>query len=206
MKTYHKIQTVFDRDPETKHKTLIYGQWATEAFAYLHGLTWTYTEKVDGTNIRIGMDDDGAKHVGGRTDKAQIPNFLLDRLAQITPKLSDVFDGEAVVYGEGYGAKIQKGGGNYKPDGVDFVVFDVCVGGLFLRRADVVDVAGKLGLIAVPIVGSGTLSHAASMCRDGFQSAWGDFPAEGLVMRPQTELHDRRGARVIAKVKCRDFV
>src|ERR1017187_4441563 len=128
MKKYHKIQTVFLRDPETKFKTLMHGQYATPEFEFLAENKWVFTEKVDGTNIRIMWDGAGTITFGGKTDAAQIPAFLVTRLQErfLTQrdKFTAKFDTETCLYGEGYGAKIQKGGGNYRPDS-DFVLFDV---------------------------------------------------------------------------------
>lgn len=207
MQEYHKIQTVFLRDPTTKHKTLLDGQFARPEFAYLAYNQWTFTEKVDGTNIRISANDDGLV-IGGRTDRAQIPVFLLS-------KLMTVFDADALratfdtddfcLYGEGYGAKIQKGGGNYNPRGVDFVLFDVRVGTWWLERAAVNDIANRLGISVVPVIGNGTLYDMVEMTRNGFNSLWGVFRAEGIVARPEVELFDRGGRRVITKIKCKDF-
>ena len=53
MKEYHKIQTVFKRDPATKIKTLLDVDWSQDAFGYLADNEWVFTEKVDGTNIRV---------------------------------------------------------------------------------------------------------------------------------------------------------
>ena len=204
MTEYHKIQTIFFRDPETKFRTLLDGRWALPEFGYLADCEWVFTEKVDGTNIRLIWD--GAKWaVGGRTDAAQIPAFLLDPLNGYAERLGDVFgETPAVVYGEGYGSRIQKGGGNYRPD-ADFVAFDVRAGATWLERSGVADVAGKLGCDVVPEIGGGTLCDAIGMARRGFDSAWGAFRAEGLIARPRVELKDRRGNRIIAKVKCKDF-
>ena len=210
MNEYHKIQTVFKRDMATKHKTLLEGQWTLLEFEYLAGNTWAFTEKVDGTNIRV-MFKDGAITFGGKTDAAQIPAQLVARLNErflplpARQKMADVFpDGNVCLYGEGYGAKIQSGGGNYRPD-QDFVLFDVNVAGWWLQRADVEDVAAKLGLDVVPIIGEGTLHDAIKLVKFGFLSKWGDFEAEGIVARPKTELQTKSGHRIITKIKCRDF-
>ena len=86
MNEYHKIQTVFDRDPDNKFKTLLEGQFSMPEFAYLAENEWVWTEKVDGTNIRVMCTDyqeDGAAYgvtFGGRTDNAQIPAFLVSAL------------------------------------------------------------------------------------------------------------------------------
>ena len=208
MKEYHKIQTLFKRDMQKNGKTLLEGQWTLPEFEYLAGNQWVFTEKVDGTNIRV-MLKDGAVTFGGKTDNAQIPAQLVarlnDRFLPMAAQLQAVFGCDACLYGEGYGAKIQKGGGNYRYD-QDFVLFDVRVGDWWLQRADVEDVAQKLGLDVVPIIGEGTLYDAIAAAKAGITSTWGDFQAEGIVARPKIELTTRNGQRIITKVKCRDFV
>lgn len=207
MSEYHKIQSIFKRDMTSKRKLLIEGDWTMPEFEYLSGNQWTFTEKVDGTNIRV-INKDGGIVFGGRTTDAQIPAQLVGRLNErflpLAAKLAEVFDSGAVLYGEGYGAKIQKGGGNYRAD-QDFVLFDVRVGDWWLQRADVEDVAQKLGLDVVPIIGEGTLLDAVNRAKAGITSTWGAFQAEGIVARPKTELNTRSGHRLIAKIKCRDF-
>ena len=130
---------------------------------------------------------------------------LNERFLPLAPKLGEVFsDGSVVLYGEGYGAKIQKGGSNYRAD-QDFVLFDVRVGQWWLQRKDVEDVAQKLSLDVVPVIGEGTLYDAVAQAKAGIESTWGGFQAEGIVARPKTELNARSGHRLIAKIKCRDF-
>lgn len=206
MKEYHKIVTVWERNPETKFKTLIEGVWAEPEFEYLKDNDWVWTEKVDGTNIRIMWDGEKVRY-GGKTDNAQIPEFLIERLQSLfyAGALARIFDGIACLYGEGYGAKIQKAGGNYIADGVDFCLFDVLIGETWLRREDVEDIAGKLEIHAAPIVGTGSLEDAIDICRGGIKSRWGDFMSEGLVMRPKIEMKNRMGRRIITKIKYKDF-
>jgi ATP-dependent RNA circularization protein (DNA/RNA ligase family) len=208
MNEYHKIQTLFKRDMERNGKTLLEGQWTLPEFEFLAGNTWVFTEKVDGTNIRV-MLNGGTVTFGGKTDSAQIPAQLVTRLNErflpLAARMQEVFGCDACLYGEGYGAKIQKGGGNYRQD-QDFVLFDVKIGDWWLQRADVEDVAQKLGLDVVPIIGEGTLHDAIAAAKAGIASTWGDFQAEGIVARPKTELKTRNGHRIITKIKCRDFV
>lgn len=213
---YHKIDTLFRRDRATNR--IIEGDWTRPEFAYLADNEWEFTEKVDGTNIRLGYDAAstfaGNEHayIAGRTDEAQIPPHLLNRLIELmrAMPLAEVFGTEptdVTLYGEGYGAKIQKGGGDYHRDRCDFVLFDVLIGGFWLRREDVDDVAVKLGIESVPILDRGNLHDAVEMAREGFPSArWpGVTAAEGIVARPATELMGRSGDRIITKVKTRDF-
>ena len=130
---------------------------------------------------------------------------------------------QVTLYGEGYGPKIQKGGGNYRED-ASFVLFDVKIGDFWLDRENVNDVAEKLGIDAVPVIGKGTLWDAISIVkgqppasfpfkvhngtwngRDGMKSQWGDFEAEGIVARPTVPLFTRQGHRIITKIKGVDF-
>lgn len=209
MSEYHKIQTVFLRDPATNHKTLLEGQWSMPEFGYLDEARWVFTEKVDGTNVRVIWDGERVRF-GGRTDDAQMQTTLLELLASRfnAERMADVFDSPAILYGEGFGAKIQKGGGRYNPAGCDFILFDVRVGEVWLERENVEDVSDKLQIMSVPVVGEGTLYDGIELARRGFKSSIAvdaTLDAEGLVMRPLVELFDRRGRRIIAKIKARDF-
>ena len=206
MSEYHKIQTIFKRDM-SNGKKLMPNEWTRPEFEYLSLNEWEFTEKVDGTNIRIIVGE-GKIEFGGRTANASIPAPLVARLnerflPQTDILLAKFLDG-AVLYGEGYGAKIQKVGGNYRQD-QDFVLFDVKVGDWWLRRTDVEEVAIDLGLDVVPVVGRGDLFAAMSMVRSGMRSTWGDFEAEGIVARPTVDLKMQNGSRIITKIKCRDF-
>ena len=210
MKPYHKILTVFERDPNNRYKTLIQGQWARPEFGWLADNEWVFTEKVDGTNIRVHWDGECVQY-GGRTDRAQILAFLINELQRLlSPQLfEEVYpDSCMTLYGEGYGAKIQKAGVHYIPDGVSFILFDVRIDGIWLERHNVEDIAEKLGIDTVPIVGRGPLAEAVRIVKRGDQSLVADNEnhiAEGLVMRPAVELLDRRGHRIITKIKYKDF-
>ena len=209
MKEYHKIQTVFKRDPETNFKTLLEGDYSEPEFKFLENNEWVFTEKVDGMNIRV-MIRDGRVEFRGKTDRASIPATLVSRLREIPEKeLLSMFEDGACLYGEGYGSKIQKGGGNYRKDN-GFVIFDVMIGGVWLSRENVENIAYELGLEIVPILGSGPLSTMVSIVKEGFISTWSspgnEFIAEGIVARPAVDILDRRGRRIITKLKHKDFV
>ena len=171
--------------------------------------TWHWTEKIDGTNIRC-IWRDGKLAFGGKTDNAQIHADLVKWLYENVSieKMREVFpEGDAVVYGEGYGAGIQKGGGDYSPT-KKLIVFDVLIGGQWwLSQENVDDVATKLGLDVVPYIGEMTLEEATEMVRVGFPSRLngGKKQAEGLVGRPIETLFDKKGHRLIVKLKTKDF-
>lgn len=204
MKEYHKINSIFKRDLKGN---FIMNDWADPVFGYLKDNPWVFTEKVDGTNVRVHWDSDAKKvTIGGRTDAAQMPLFLLERLNELfTPEKFAEFTCPVTLYGEGYGAKIQKGGGNYIASGTDFVLFDILIGHWWLERGNVEGIGAKMGLHVVPIIGEGTIDDAMRLCQDGFNSQWGPFVAEGIVLRPKVELKTRSGDRIITKIKNRDF-
>jgi len=210
MKEYHKIHTIYKRDKNTKHKTLLEGQFSLPELEYLQNNTWVWDEKVDGTNIRIVFDGEKIRF-GGKTDNADIPANLLNRLNErFIPQLGkfkEVFgenDTNVVFYGEGYGPKIQSIGGNYRKD-QDFILFDIKIGNTWLNRDSVINISKNFGLDIVPIVGKGTLKEAIEYTRKGFNSTWGNFFAEGLVLRPEIQLLSRMGHRIITKIKYKDF-
>jgi len=205
MLPYPKIETLLDRDPDT-HK-VIEGKWRLPEFDYLQQNEWYFTEKVDGTNIRVNWNGESIT-LGGRTDNAQIPANLIEHLNKAFPvEMFKAFypDTNMTLYGEGYGAKIQKGGGNYISDGVSFVLFDIRIGEWWLERGNMGEIADKLGIPSVPVVGTGTLLDALDFAESAFDSTWGEFQAEGIVVRPTVGLLSRGGHRLIGKLKATDF-
>jgi len=206
MKEYPKIQSIYKRDEKT-HR-FIEGDWSLPEFEYLKDNSWVWTEKINGTNIRTMWDGERVLF-GGKTDNAQVPTFLLTKLQELFPvsKFAELYpETPMCIYGEGYGARIQKRGGKYIPDGVDFILFDVVIDGWWLKRENVEDIAQKLGIKVVPIIGEGTIEEAISRVKSGIKSTFGDFEAEGLVLKPKVELFTRAGHRVITKLKHKDFV
>ncbi len=208
MREYHKIETVFERDERTKK--LIAGKFRNATVEYLQNNEWVFTEKIDGTNIRVVWDGHRVAFYG-RTDNAQIPSQLIGRLmelfgGEVNEQLFEQKFGEkeVMLIGEGYGAKIQKCGAEYRAD-QDFILFDVMVGYLFLDREAVAEIASYFGLDTVPVVLRGTIKDAVELVKSNPASMIGTAKSEGLVGRPMVEMQDRLGNRVIVKIKTRDF-
>ena len=211
MNEYTKIETIFERDMEGSKK-LIEGKFRNETVEFLKDNQWICTEKIDGTNIGIIWDGHKVSYQG-RTERAQIPAHLMN-------KLIEMFEGETneelfeqkfgempvVLFGEGYGAKIQKGGGNYRSD-VSFILFDVYLPeqNLWLKRDALEDIAKTFDIDVVPIVLTGTLQEAVDFVKQKPKSTIGVADMEGLVCKPAVDMLDRMGRRVIVKVKVRDF-
>ena len=162
---YHKIQSIQKRHTDGPLKGKFNGEWTCPEHEYLIDNDWIWREKIDGTNIRIHVTCDASGwplvEFGGRTDNAQIPAPLVTKLNELfntdeaKDRLLEQFEQSTlqmgvVLFGEGYGAGIQKGGA-YGP--VSFILFDVLIGGTWLMEADVTQIACGLGIDRVPLVG-----------------------------------------------------
>jgi hypothetical protein len=201
---YPKIETLYERDMQTFKVNPL--KLKNPTYSLIK--SWQFTEKIDGTNIRC-IWKDGKLTFGGKTDNAQIHTELVKWLYEhVDPvQMAEVFpDNDAVIYGEGYGAGIQKGG-LYSPT-KKLIVFDVLVGGKWwLNWDNTCDVARKLDLETVPYIAEMSLEDATLMVRAGFRSRLGngEMQAEGLVGRTAEPLFDKKGARLIVKLKTKDF-
>lgn len=169
----------------------------------------------------------------GHTDKAQIHPLLLEYLERTftAEKLGAVFPSvpekqeypRICLYGEGYGPKIQSGG-IYRKD-ISVRLFDVFIvdelnysGGWWLEPDKVADIASKLGLKTMPVLGAGMMADIISSVKCGSRSVVAieenldvthSFAApfmEGVVARTKPMLFTRRGERVIWKLKTKDFI
>lgn len=165
----------------------------------------------------------------GRTERAQIPTELLKFLMEKYPlekmlaafnlkerqvlKLDNNDDIKKtfptyIVWGEGHGRGIQKGGGRYISKGVSFRVFDVQVGDWYLLRDSMLDVAKKLDAPTVHYYGLMTVQEAIDMVKAGFTSPIAEdttYPAEGLVLKSPHGIRLRNGQRLIFKIKTCDW-
>ena len=210
MKKYEKIDTVFERDTMGTKK-LKYGCYRNNAVKYTAGNEWQWTEKIDGTNVRVHWDGHKVSF-GGRTDNSSLPVPLMERLYGLfsnntAEELFEQLFGEkeVILFGEGYGKKIQAVGSKYIPDGVDFILFDVCVNDTYLDREEVENIALAFRISVVPVVLVGTINDAINYVKTNPNSTIGTAPMEGLVGRPAVELKDKNGKRLIVKVKVCDF-
>lgn len=109
------------------------------------------------------------------------------------------------LYGEGYGAGIQSGG-YYRKDN-SYIGFDVKVDDMYLLREQRDDIFNKLGCDIVPYIGQFTIDEAIEFVKKGFNSRVAEEThlAEGLVLRSPMGIKNRRGDRIIFKVKTVDW-
>jgi ATP-dependent RNA circularization protein (DNA/RNA ligase family) len=218
---YQKINTLFKRD---ERGIIIPEKFTLPEFGWLKDCKWEATEKIDGTNMRLELqfstDDYNPEvlnytcRICGKTDNAQIPPHLYKKMEDLFGEVNwneifpDATSGECItIYGEGYGAKIQNGG-NYIKDDVNFILFDVRVNDWWLNRANCEDIAKKLNIDIVPLIGYMTIPEAINYVEKGFKSTIAqnkDYDAEGLVLRTPDILCRKDGSRLITKIKTKDF-
>ena len=189
---YPKIQTLWKRDPNNKNH-IIPDELSKPEFDNIK--TWIFTEKIDGTNIRVSWEN-GVVRFDGRTDDAQIPAHLYAVLSKIFTAEKFVFafpqitEGQHIIlFGEGYGPKIQKSGGLYRDD-AGFILFDMWIDGWWLDRPNVEDIAKKMGLDIVPVLGIGSIYSAIDIVKSAPNSRISKSPKviEGIVARAATRL------------------
>lgn len=222
---YFKINSLWKRegwyfDQEKKkipdyqkgRQSFIIGDYAEPEFGNVK--RWLVDEKIDGTNVRIFYKD-GKVSFGGRTSNAQMPTTLLkylqdtfykDLLFKVFPVKEDEPYPNIILFGEGYGPKIQAPGGNYRKE-VGFILFDIWVNGWWLERGSVIDIAGQLGIQTTPILGLMTEEEIVSFVKSQPMSVCSITPQvmEGVVCRSEPLMLFRNGKPMIWKLKCKEF-
>jgi len=205
---YPKINTIWKRD-EKNNMNIIEGDFSCPEFDAIK--KWHITEKIDGTNIRILYNGEEPIFYG-RTDEAQIPPFLLDYLkGKFTRELLNKQFPEArngiLLYGEGYGNKIQSVGKKYREDN-SFILFDALIDGWWLEPDKVKSLAKELGTDYVPKLGIRTKEEAISLVQSSFPSAISKeyLNAEGVVARSHPLMLFRNGEPIMWKLKTKDYI
>ena len=90
-------------------------------------------------------------------------------------------------------------------EGMDFILFDVCINGNYQTRESVKGIANYFGIDVVPTIMIGKLQDGIDYVKSKPKSKIGTADSEGLVARPIQELKDRTGNRIIVKIKVKDF-
>jgi hypothetical protein len=214
-------------DYQNGRQSFIVGDYACPEFAAIK--QWLVQEKIDGTNIRVIYNQiprisdhwhDQVKKLGyipnvefmGRTDNSDMPRKLLNHLKDTftTDKMAEVFPdtttASVILFGEGYGPTIQKGGGNYRKD-VGFILFDVKIGEWWLQQSAVKEIAAKLNVPYAPTIGIMTEDEIVAYVKSKPLSLCSITPQvmEGIIARPDPLVLFRDGKPVMMKLKCREF-
>lgn len=214
--TYFKIQNLYKKtEPDAdKQRKLIIGNYSCEEFTNIK--QWRVDEKVDGTNIRI-MYSNGIVQFGGKTDAANIPAHLVsylmktftdEKMEAVFPRNEDGTRPSVIIYGEGYGSKIQEPqGSNYRKD-VAFICFDIQVGNWWLERGHVRAICDQLGIQCVPEIGVMEEHQILEFVRSKPLSLISEVPQmmEGVVCRSDPLVLFRNQKPVIFKLRCKDLI
>lgn len=211
---YPKINTLWKRDSKNR---IMVGAFARPEFEDLAYAPFVWTEKLDGTNTRFYWNGEVVT-IGGRTDAAVWNPRVLGALRAIANPLAfEHLYGKrhVVLYGEAFGAGIQKGGG-YSED-VLFRPFDLRLGteqGItsnspFTGRGKVDEIAKLLGVETVTALGGMPLMSAWTMMELGhFKSTYPGHELEGIVGRPETPFYVANHESltpILVKMKYRDL-
>lgn len=227
---YGKTENLFKRDEQTNK--LVLWDFRLPEFEMVN--RWHVTEKIDGTNIRVIYNTLNDRiEIRGRTDNAIVHSHLLKAIEDIlsferVKEHFDAFIGEegvlagttVTIYGEGYGAGIQKGGDYNKNK--SFRAFDV----LYKRANDRISwcnpstvemICRELDIPLVPILrqsaSTDTVYDIVRSMKEGtissntaiYDSKKMGVMAEGVVARTDPYLFNQHGGRVMYKLKVCDL-
>jgi hypothetical protein len=212
MHLYPKIQTVWRRDAQTYK--VVPGEYSRPEFGMIDWNFWDITEKIDGMNVSFRYDSEMDSIVlRGRTQNTEFRGSWVQPLRNIRDHLYDGmrniahFHGLAylTIFGEAYGPGIQNGG-DYS-DTVSFRAFDMQAEDAWLNAYEFEDNADKLHIETVPKITFAGRYDVEQFVQNGFKSWLGDGKqqAEGIVAKTSIPLFDRRGRRLIWKLKTKDF-
>lgn len=216
MKEYDKIKTLYKRDEKFKvTNELSMAEFAIPA-------NWYVAEKIHGQNIRIDWCNSKVTF-GTRTAVGDIPKELAEFLLPIftQEKMQEYFSDEPVtLFGEGYGAGINKGGDLSTTK--RFMLFDVFIPArpiqgdqmrdYWLSIPDVDKCAEFFGCDKQPWIATDlTLEEITDRVQRGIlsriaiQNTGKEVKSEGVVCRTHPEMWTRYGERLMFKLKTKDF-
>lgn len=225
MTKYIKINTLWKRKMKGKQKgKVIDGDYSCPEFKNIK--LWSVSEKIHGVNTRVSyhidpVSGEGIISFAGKTDDAMINSDLLKYLQKTFTKekiekaliYNNELPQKAVLFGEGFGPRVQDGGGRYRNDS-SFILFDILIDSWWLERKNIDDIANKLGIDVVPDLGIMTEEEIVDLVKNiGYKqkkfkskiSKDKTLDAEGIVARSHPLVLFRNGKPVMWKLKQEDF-
>jgi RNA ligase (TIGR02306 family) len=176
-----------------------------------------FTEKIHGTNCRMGyvLDGDemtfqaGSNKLRRKAGEGLYWAFFTDEVKGLLQCLYYHYvDAEVILFGEIYGPGVQDM--QYGETEKRFRAFDCSVNGKYLDKPILWKVCEEYGVETVPLLYEGPFSKEAVAEHTDGKSTFpvtGKFKGrEGIVITPLTERLDYRGNRVIAKSVSVDYL
>jgi hypothetical protein len=191
-------------DYQKGRQSFIIGDYAQEEFGIFK--YWHVEEKIDGTNIRIILKPDGTYEIKGRQEESKVPQSIIDSIGWTLKNFRWEGAEKLILFGEGYGPKIQEG--HHYRDNVGFMLFDVFVNGKFLSRKEVYKFADalkfnkpfELGIMSEESIVELMKSHPQS------PTAIKPYKMEGIIARSHPLCRNNDNGEIIMwKLKCKDF-
>jgi len=201
MQEYVKIYNIFNRD-ETGSLEIKDGYYMLDTVQMLKDIHWCWTEKVDGTNVRIYWNGHSLSF-GAKYDTDEISSDVKDYLTTLF--INNEFD---EMFEQKFGRScVTLFGVCYKTDinDIKFVLHDVYKDDIWLSQVEIDYIAHCFNIDSVPVVSIGVLKRAIDFVKTKPMSKIGDFPMSGLICKPCIDLFDRLGNRIMVKIRVRDF-
>jgi hypothetical protein len=213
---YGKINSPFEKDDKFFN--------TRKLLQYIPKGKWIKMEKIDGTNIRIILNKqdenkDREIFIGTRNlilnEEDKNSKYYIDCLKDVNlNKLKEYFKDikpTIVIYGEGYGKGINKGGG-YTQD-KNYRIFDIKIGSAYQDFEYVKKVCVDNQLNIVPVISYDCVEVNYEECvlsLNKFENTLinegeGKLP-EGIIYKFEPVILNKYGERLIFKVKRKDFI
>ena len=209
---YPKINSLFKRHPESG--MFLWGDYSQPEFDLIK--KWRVEEKIDGMNVRViftvEADNSIKIELKGRNEDSMIPSALVNhmetKVMNHAMKILEFMNckGKMVMFGEGYGPKIQSGG-NYRDD-IGFILFDVWGGHRWSSRGEVAALAHLLDLPMPFDYGMMTEQEIINLVAGKPLSPTAIRPMqfEGVICRSEPLLRNNyTGDPLVFKFKCKDL-
>lgn len=178
--------------------------------AFSEGEAVVMTEKVHGTNCRVGIVQ-GERMAGSMAVRRKPPAdpaemyrntywfpFTIPGVAALLEELAAGHQ-QVILFGEVYGRGIQSFHYGLKNE-IGFAAFDLLVDGRFLDWAELQATLAKFGVPSVPVLYEGPMSMAAVREHSRGGTTFADrHIREGVVVKPVHERTDARFGRVVLK-------
>lgn len=173
------------------------------------------TEKVHGTNVRVGIVRGQRMAGSNRLRRAEpaarmhenpywLP-FTLPTVVTLLDHFAKDHD-RVILFGETFGRGVQSFHYGHR-SGLGFCAFDLMVGERYLDWPELKDALQRFAVPSVPVLHEGPFDVATmKACANGKTAFDDTHIREGVVLRPMRERFDERIGRVVLKYVSDEFL